>query len=71
MPEADESDLATGTVGRGEPEGGDPACWAAFVCPECGAIETGGHRAGCPRAEAQRVNAPGTMTGQGRSSSSP
>jgi tellurite methyltransferase len=30
-------------------EGGDPACWAGLVCPECGAImDGGGHRAGCP-----------------------
>lgn len=28
-------------------EGGEPACWAHLVCPECGAIETEGHRAGC------------------------
>jgi hypothetical protein len=27
--------------------GGDPVCWAHLVCPECGAIETEGHRAGC------------------------
>ena len=27
--------------------GGDAACWAHQVCPECGAVETGGHRAGC------------------------
>jgi len=27
--------------------GGDPACWAHFVCPECGAIETEWHRPGC------------------------
>jgi hypothetical protein len=37
---------------RGEvPEGaGDPACWAGLLCPECGAVLTGGdpHRAGCP-----------------------
>ena len=27
--------------------GGEAACWAHLVCPECGAIETEGHRAGC------------------------
>lgn len=36
-------------------EGGDPACWAGLVCPECGAITEGGHhRAGCPAAGATR-----------------
>ena len=28
-------------------EGGDPVCWIHLVCPECGAIESGGHRPGC------------------------
>ncbi len=29
-----------------EPEGGDPACWAALVCPNCGAIADAAERAG-------------------------
>ncbi|MGH9086984.1 MAG: DUF3565 domain-containing protein [Acidimicrobiales bacterium] len=30
-------------------EGGDPACWAGLLCPECGAVTDGGyHRPGCP-----------------------
>ncbi len=29
-------------------EGGDPACWAGLLCPECGAVLDGkGHRPGC------------------------
>jgi len=28
-------------------EGGDPVCWAHLVCPECGAMESEGHLAGC------------------------
>ena len=32
-------------------EGGDPACWAGVLCPECGAVLDGGpHRQGCPAA---------------------
>lgn len=33
-------------------QGGDPVCWAHLVCPECGAIETEGHREGCKLASA-------------------
>jgi uncharacterized protein YeaO (DUF488 family) len=28
-------------------EGGEAACWAHLVCPECGAMESEGHRPGC------------------------
>ena len=31
----------------GSDEGGDAVCWAHLGCPECGAIETEGHRPGC------------------------
>ena len=32
-------------------QGGDPACWAGLVCPNCGAMVEGGHhRPGCPAA---------------------
>ena len=27
--------------------GGEPACWAHLLCPECGAMTTEGHRRGC------------------------
>jgi tellurite methyltransferase len=49
------------TVGRNVPplavaglpihaEGGDPACWAGLLCPECGAVLTEDpHREGCSR----------------------
>ena len=30
-----------------EDEGGDPACFAHLVCPECGTVTTEGHRPGC------------------------
>ena len=33
-----------------EPQGGDAACWAHQVCPDCGAIETEGHRPDCRHA---------------------
>jgi hypothetical protein len=28
-------------------EGGETACWAHLVCPECGAMVSEGHRQGC------------------------
>ena len=44
----------------GEPgEGGDAACWAHLVCPECGAVESEGHVAGCSAAAAAGQGPPG------------
>jgi hypothetical protein len=33
---------------RGEERGGEAACWAHLVCPDCGAMESEGHRPECP-----------------------
>lgn len=33
-------------------EGGEPACYAHLVCPECGSVVTEGHRPGCSEAPA-------------------
>lgn len=39
-------------------EGGDPACWAGLLCPECGAVLDGGsHRPGCRLAAGRRPSA--------------
>ena len=49
-PSAPSAPSAAGTAaGRDaeHEEGGDPVCWIHLVCPECGAIESGGHRPGC------------------------
>jgi uncharacterized protein YeaO (DUF488 family) len=37
-------------VGDPGSDAGDAACWANLVCPECGAIESEGHRPGCGQA---------------------
>ena len=33
-------------------QGGEAACWAHLVCPECGAMKSEGHRPGCAQAPA-------------------
>jgi uncharacterized protein YeaO (DUF488 family) len=38
-----ESELA----GEAEEQGGDRACWAHLVCPDCGAVVSEGHAPGC------------------------
>ena len=37
-------------VGEPGSDAGDAACWANLVCPECGAIESEGHRPSCSQA---------------------
>jgi len=40
-----------GSVPTKEPpgQGGDPACWAGMLCPECGIVlDDSPHRSGCP-----------------------
>lgn len=37
-------------MSENDPEGGDPACWVALVCPECGAVrDTTDPHVPCPR----------------------
>ena len=38
---------STAAAAAGAEEGGEAACWAHLVCPECGAIVSEGHAAGC------------------------
>jgi hypothetical protein len=40
---------APGTDEPDEPDGGDPACWAGLVCPECGGLSDGPPTARCRR----------------------
>ncbi len=44
------AEAEAGEVGP-EEVGGEPACFAHLVCPECGAVTTEGHRPGCDLAK--------------------
>jgi hypothetical protein len=46
-PPDDQPGLFPAQAARQAEEGGDSACWARLVCPECGAMTTEGHRPGC------------------------
>ncbi|MGH9108383.1 MAG: hypothetical protein ACRDY3_02770 [Acidimicrobiales bacterium] len=37
-------------AGEAVEEGGEAACWAHLLCPECGAVVAEGHRPGCASA---------------------
>jgi hypothetical protein len=41
-------------LGLPEERGGEAACYAHLVCPECGCVVTEGHRPGCSEAPAER-----------------
>jgi uncharacterized protein YeaO (DUF488 family) len=44
-----EAAVLAGLLRHPEPQagGGEPACYAHLVCPECGAVSTEGHHPGC------------------------
>jgi len=41
-----------------EEQGGEPACFANLVCPECGSVVTEGHAPGCAAAREAQPPAP-------------
>jgi hypothetical protein len=47
---SDETDSELVARDETEDAGGDPACWAHLLCPECGAMLVDGvvHAADCP-----------------------
>jgi uncharacterized protein YeaO (DUF488 family) len=56
-----------GESGHEEPgEGGESACYAHLVCPECGAVTSEGHLPGCPAGAAQAGEATVRPPGQAR-----
>ena len=49
-PRPEDADQTTSS----DPAGGEAACWAHLVCPECGALTSEGHREGCVLATQRR-----------------
>jgi hypothetical protein len=63
------SPLGGRALTAGEPldevdSGGDPVCWAHLVCPQCGAMESAGHRQVCPAAPAPAAAGAGQQDGR-------
>jgi hypothetical protein len=52
-PDAGDADQPAGA----EDAGGEAACWAHLVCPECGAITSEGHQDSCVLAAQHRDEA--------------
>jgi uncharacterized protein YeaO (DUF488 family) len=52
---AEPADVADPAAPAGSAEGGEAACFAHLVCPECGAVVTEGHREGCGLAHTART----------------
>lgn len=53
-PALDSEPVMDAAPAAGEPgEGGEPACWAHLVCPECGTMAGEGHRQGCVSGQAR------------------
>ena len=56
-PDSDLADAGDADRAASSERGGEAACWAHLVCPECGAMTSEGHRDGCALAARRRDQA--------------